>query len=39
MQAQTHLATGLDLIIQARAVGEQVEVVGGGGATGKRQLG
>ena len=39
VQAQPHFARRGDLIIQARAVGEEVQVVGGGGAAGKGQLG
>ena len=39
VQAQPHFARRGDLVVQARAVGEEVEVVGGGGAAGKGQLG
>ena len=38
MQADSHLAGGLDFVIQARAVGEQVQMVGGGRAAGEGQL-
>ena len=38
MQAQPHLARRFDLIIQARAIGEQVKMIRGGGAARKGQL-
>ncbi len=38
VEAQSHDAGGLDRVVQPAAVGEDVQVVGGGGAAAERQL-
>lgn len=39
MQTNSQRQSGLDFIIQLRAVGEEIQVIGGGGTARKRQFG
>jgi len=39
MQPQADVRRGRDLVVQTAAVGKEVEMIGGGGASAERQLG